>query len=203
MAVEHVEFLVEERSMEAALQVLAPRILGKVSFTVHPHQCKQDLLGKLPGRLRGYARWLPADHRIVVVVDKDSDDCRKLKRRLERMASDAGLTTRSAARGSEYRVVNRLAIEELEAWYFGDWEAVQAAYPRVPPTVPLQARYRSPDAIRGGTWEAFERILQDAGYFASGLAKIGAARTVAVHMEPDRNTSRSFQVFHTALREMV
>jgi hypothetical protein len=25
-------------------------------------------------------------------------------------------------------VVNRLAIEELEAWYFGDWEAVRAAY---------------------------------------------------------------------------
>ena len=203
MGVEHVEFLVEEPSMEAALQVLAPKILGKVSFTVHPHRCKQDLLGKLPARLRGYAKWLPASFRIVVVVDRDSDDCRRLKRRLERMAANAGLTTRSAARGSTYRVVNRLAIEELEAWYFGDWEAVREAYPKVPATVPSKAKYRNPDAIRGGTWEAFERILQDAGYFASGLAKIGAARTVALHMEPNRNTSGSFQVFHAALREMV
>jgi hypothetical protein len=203
MAVEHVEFLVEEPSMEAAIQVLAPKILGDVSFAVHPHQCKQDLLDKLPGRLRGYARWLPVDCRIVVVVDKDRDDCRKLKRCLERIASKAGLTTRSAASGSEYRVVNRLAIEELEAWYFGDWEAVRQAYPRVRATVPLQPKYGNPDAIRGGTWEAFERVLQDAGYFASGLAKIGAARTVALHMEPERNRSRSFQVFRAALRDMA
>jgi hypothetical protein len=203
MAVQHIEFLVEEPSMEAAIQVLAPKILGGVSFAVHSHQCKQDLLARLPGRLRGYASWLPTDCRIVVVVDRDHEDCRKLKRKLERIASKAGLTTRSAAPSSQYRVVNRLAIEELEAWYFGDWEAVRQAYPRVRTTVPSQPRYRNPDAIRGGTWEAFERILQDGGYFAGGLTKVGAARTVAFHMEPDRNTSRSFQVLHAALREMV
>ena len=203
MGVDHVEFLVEEPSMEAALQALAPKILGNVSFAVHPHQCKQDLLEKLPGRLLGYSRWLPEDWRILVVVDRDNEDCHRLKRRLERMASKAGLTTRSAARGSTYRVVNRLAIEELEAWYFGDWEAVQGAYPRVPATVPLQPRYHNPDGIRGGTWESFERILKDARHVQGGLRKIEAARAIAAHMDPERNTSRSFQVFHAALREMV
>ena len=78
MGVEHVEFLVEERSMEAALQVLAARMLGNVSFTVHPHRCKQDLLSKLPGRLRGYSRWVPKDWRILVVVDRDNEDCHRL-----------------------------------------------------------------------------------------------------------------------------
>jgi uncharacterized protein DUF4276 len=70
----------------------------------------------------------------------------------------------------------------------------------VPTTIPARAGYRDPDRIRGGTWEAFERILQQAGYFAGGLRKIEAARAVTRHMVPARNRSRSFQVLHDALR---
>ena len=92
-------------------------------------------------------------------------------------------------------------IEELEAWYFGDWEAVRAAYPRLKPTVPRPARYRVPDAIKGGTWEAFERIMQRHGYFETGLRKIEAARAVAARMEVDRNRSLSFVRFHEIIAE--
>ena len=120
MTVSHVEVLVEEPSMEAALRVLLRRLLGELSFEVYPYQCKDDLLAKLHDRLRGYRSWLPKDWRVVVVVDRDDDDCLALKKRMEQMAADAGLVTRSAARGGDYAVVNRLAIEELEAWYFGD-----------------------------------------------------------------------------------
>jgi hypothetical protein len=139
----------------------------------------------------------------VVVVDRDDDDCAKLKARLEKMATDAGLVTRSTSGDQPYVVVNRLAIEELEAWYFGDWEAVRACYPRVSATIPSQAKYRVPDAVAGGTWEAFERVLQKAGYFEMGLAKIEAAKTIAATMEPTRNSSRSFQVLRDALAEMA
>jgi hypothetical protein len=139
----------------------------------------------------------------VVLVDRDDDDCEELKDRLERMAREAGLRTRSSARGKPWVVVNRIAIEELEAWYFGDWEAVRAAYPRVPATIPARARYRDPDAIVGGTWEALEQVLQRAGYFEAGLAKIGAARKIGEHMVPETNRSRSFQVLRQALVEMV
>jgi len=118
------------------------------------------------------------------------------------MAADAGLATRSASRRS-YVVANRLAIEELEAWYFGDWAAVRAAYPRAPETIPARARYRAPDAIAGGTWEAFERVLQAAGYFAGGLRKIEAARAVAEHMDPSRNRSPSFAALRDALSELA
>ena len=48
MAVSHVEVLVEEPSMEAALRLLLPRLLGAVSFAVHVHQGKYDLIDKLP-----------------------------------------------------------------------------------------------------------------------------------------------------------
>ena len=65
--------------------------------------------------------------------------------------------------------------------------------------MPSQAKYRDPDAITGGTWEALERLLQKAGYFKTGLRKIEAARSIAAHMDPTRNTSQSFQVFRSAL----
>jgi hypothetical protein len=93
-------------------------------------------------------------------------------------------------------------IEELESWYFGDWEAVRGAYPRVSPTLPNSRGYRDPDAIRGGTWEALERQLQKAGYFAGGIRKIELARTLAPLMEPDRNTSHSFQVWLRTMRSL-
>lgn len=203
MSVEHVEVIVEEPSMEAALRVLLPRILRGVSSAIYQHQCKSELLARLPMRLKGYAAWLPETSRIVVLVDRDDEDCRKLKARLEQMARAAGLKTRSQASRGQYSIVNRVVIEELEAWFFGDWEAVRKAYPKVNATVPSQSKYRNPDAIKGGTWEALERILQAAGYFKTGLRKLELARTVAEHMDPARNTSRSFQAFCSALHEMT
>ena len=199
-AAQHLEFLLEEPSMETFLRELLPRVLPEgCTFNCHPFQGKQDLLRKLESRLRGYKYWLSADRRLVIVLDRDDDDCHELKMRLERAAADMDLLTRSQARGEPWQVVNRIAIEELEAWYFGDWEAVRQAYPRVAPNVPQQARYRNPDAIQGGAWEAFERILKSRGYFRTGLRKIEAARTIARHIDPARNRSRSFKVFHDAL----
>ena len=201
----HVEFLVEEPSAEAALQNLLPKILGSVaSFDIHPYQGKSDLLKKLPSRLDGYSHWLPEDWRIVVLVDADDDDCLELKAQLEQIAQDAGLATKSAAPpGQQFQVLNRLAIEELEAWFFGDVEALRAAYPRVSPTLGKRAKYRNPDAITGGTWEALERLLQRLNYFRQGLPKITVARQVSKHMDPASNRSRSFQIFRQGLLELI
>jgi hypothetical protein len=199
MSVQHVEILVEERSMEAALQLLLPKLLTNISYRIYVSQCKQDLLARLPERLKGYATWLPPEWRIIVVVDRDDDHCADLKQTLEDLADAAGLRTRATAGGENYSVINRLAIEELEAWYFGDWTAVRTAFPRVPPTIPQRAAFRDPDAITGGTWEALERVLQRAGYFQSGLRKIETARMVAQHMDPSRNSSRSFQAVRFSL----
>ncbi len=203
MIVQHIEVLVEEPSMEQALHLLLPKILSQdISFSIYPHQCKHELLQRLPERLRGYATWLPGDWRILVVIDRDDDDCIALKTGLENFTRQAGLLSRSQARNQPYSIVNRLAIEELEAWFFGDWEAVRKAYPKAPRQIPLQAKYRDPDAILGGTWEAFERVLQKVGYFKGGLRKIEAARAVAQHMNPGCNRSGSFQTLRNVLLEM-
>lgn len=204
MAASHLELLVEEPSMEAFLQALLPRLLPQgTTFAVHPFQGKPDLLGKLEARLRGYVSWLTEDCRIMVIVDRDDDDCRVLKEELESIARRAGLRTRSVSGGASWQLVSRIAIEELEAWYFGDWEAVCEAYPRVVPTIPSRRRYREPDAITGGTWEAFERVMQRYGYFMNGLAKIESARRIGTYMDSSRCRSKSFQVFRDALVEAL
>ena len=197
----HLEFLVEEPSMEAFLNVLLPRLFPDCTFRVHAFQGKTDMLDKLRNRLKGYAHWPSNYGRIVVVVDCDDDDCYKLKQQLEQTATEVGLRTRSRAGGNPWQVVSRIAIEELEAWYFGDWEAVRSAYPKVSSTVPN--RTPNPDAIKGGTWEAFERILQNGGYFKNGLRKVEAARTIAAHINPACNRSHSFVKFHYALIEAM
>lgn len=168
--VQHLEVIVEEPSTQSALQQLLPRILGPITFRIHAHQGKTDLLSMLPHRLQGYARFLRSNSRILVVVDRDDDDCTKLKARMEKAARGAGLPTRST-KPKAWTVVNRIAVEEMEAWFFGDWNAVKAAYPRVLANADAKAKYRNPDAIRGGTWEALERLLQKAGYLQPACAR--------------------------------
>ena len=107
----------------------------------------------------------------------------------------------NAAGGSGWQLVNRIAIEDLEAWYFGDWAAVLSAYPRVPAKVPRRQGFRDPDAIVGGTWEAFERVMQAHGYFKGGLLKIEAARAIGAHVDPARSSSRSFVILWDAIAE--
>jgi hypothetical protein len=196
--------MVEEPSMEAALELLLPKILGDIAFQIIRFQCKDDLLKKLPNRLDGYKKQSQLSCAIVVLVDRDDDDCIALKQQLETISFQAGLVTKTQAGiGNRFQVVNRIVIEELEAWFFGDWLAVQSAYPRVSANIPKKASYRDPDAIRGGTWESFERELKKSGYFKTGLRKLECARNIALHMEPKRNQSKSFQAFHSAISAAI
>lgn len=201
----NLEVLVEERSAEQALRVLLPRIIPGVDFEVRVFQGKPDLLKKLPDRLKGYATWIShADTCLVVLVDRDNDDCLTLKADMEQMAAAAGLLTATAAPVSRRPdLVNRIAVEELEAWFFGDISALCAAYPRVPASLGQRAKYRRPDAVLGGTSEALEHVLQEHGYHPGGIAKVAAATKIAQHMNVDVNRSRSFQVFRDGLRRLV
>ena len=201
----HIEFLLEEESAEEALKVILSKILSDdVSCEFHAFQGKQNLLKNLPARLRGYKPWIPDDWRIMVLIDEDREDCQELKAKLEGAARAAGFVTKSSAapKGS-FQVVNRVAIEELEAWFFGDTQALRNAYPKVSRHLQYQARYRDPDAITGGTYEALERLLKRLNYHREGLPKTTLAQNIAPHMEPKRNRSKSFQVFVEGLEACV
>jgi hypothetical protein len=189
----HLEVLTEEPSAEAALAILIPKIAPGVTFAIHPHQGKLDLLEQLPRKLRAYAKWVTADYRIVVLVDEDRADCIALKRKLVASAKAAGIAN---------RVLSRIAVEELEAWFFGDVPALVKAYPGVPSTLASKTSYRQADAIKGGTWEALERVLQEAGHMSGGYAKKEGAATIAAQMNVNANASPSFQAFRDGVRRI-
>lgn len=196
----HVDFLLEEASAEAALNLLLPKLLPPgCTFTCIPHQGKDDLLRRLPGRLKNYARLLPAnaDLRVVVMMDADAN-CVHRKQQLEKLVAAAGLLTKtSATAGQTFQVVTRLAVTELEAWFLGDREAIRAAYSRVH-SKHFKGMHPVADEIPDA-WETLWRVLKNANLYLAGKAKVEWATTIAPHLEPARNTSASFQYFCAGL----
>lgn len=198
----HIEFLIEEASAEIVLTEIIPRIVGdETTFKIHDFRGKSNLIKNLLNRLRGYSSIIKyqKDLRIVILIDKDNQNCQELKQALEEIAFQAGLTTPKTS--NKFQVLNRIVVEELEAWFFGDVNALREAYPKVPESLAKRRSYRIPDEIRGGTWEALERILSSAGYYEKGfMPKTEVARNIAPFMNPELNSSKSFQVFRDGLK---
>lgn len=190
--------------MEAALHNLVPKMIpANVTFSVYNLRSKSELLRKLQPRLRALHNYIRENERIVVLLDEDREDCREIKQQLENIAQSAGFNTKSQRDSvGRFVLVNRIVIEELEAWFFGDENAVVSAYPRVR-VFSAREPYRNPDAIKGGTCEALGRLLKYHGYHTGGFPKIEVARSISQFMEPNKNTSRSFQVFHNGLRAII
>jgi hypothetical protein len=156
--------LVEGPSEARMLEGLLPRLIPNHRFKVYPHQGKgrlsrdpdkrpdplqRGLLDLLPAKLRVFGSSLnPETDRVVVLVDTDEEDCVQMLERLRE-----ALESISPAPLCLFR----LAIEEVEAWYLGDWEAVKRAFPQA-----VRARYSSykPDSIIG-TWELFQKVISD------------------------------------------
>lgn len=202
----HIKFFLEEPSAEEALKHLLPKILADdVSYEFHTYEGIDKMLIELPKRLKGL-KGIPDNWRIIVLIDEDRKDCNELKEFLEKVALEADFVTKSSAAPNEnFQVVNRIAIEELEAWFFGDVEAMHAAYPRIPKSLQSKAKYRNPDAITGGTFKALECLLKQKKYYKKmdRLSKPTVAQNIAPHMVPNRNRSKSFQVFVDGLKACV
>ncbi len=77
------------------------------------------------------------------------------------------------------------------------------AYPKISSSIPKQSKYGNPDAIMGGTWEAFERVLQKHGYYKQGLSKVEIAGQLGKCMDPERNSSRSFASLRDAIADVI
>jgi hypothetical protein len=194
----HLEILLEEPSAERALQnILSSIITGEHTFRCIVFQGKKDLLKKLPSRLKAYKKWIPENYRIIVLIDRDNEDCLKLKASLDKFANEAGLVCKSASKNGKFQLLNRIAIEELESWFFGDPEAIRLAYPRIQ-RFENREKFRDPDNINN-TWETIESLLQQKGYFKTGLRKGELAYEVSLRMQPLRNRSHSFQIFWSGI----
>ncbi len=199
------ELLVEEASAEEALRHLLPGLLrGRARAKVINLGSKYTLLKVLENRLRAYRTRIDKgeDLRIVVLLDRDDDDCTLLKGRLEQAAVKAGLPSKSRPDGNgRFFVVNRIVIEELESWFIGDPEALRRAFTGLPRINPTGGIFRNPD--NGGTWEALHRFLKKHGIYRNSYPKIDAARRIAPNMRVDRNRSGSFGQFAAGIEAML
>ena len=212
----HIEVLVEDASGSRLLEHLLPKLIGPSgephSWRIHPYKGigripkglrprggaeKRILLDQLPRVLRGYGKTHGVDA-VLVVVDVDAQDCIAFLHELQGVAA-------SCAPG--LRVLFRLAIEEVEAWYFGDRHALLTAYPRGR-RFPLDTYEQ--DSICG-TWETLADAIHDggaetlrrAGWPLVGEVKHEWADKIGPLMEIERNTSPSFRKLRDGLRRLT
>lgn len=212
----HIELLVEDSSGETLLQVLLPQLLGPQSephtWRLHAYKgigripqglvtkadpAKRILLDQLPKLLRGYGK-TPKIDAVVVVLDTDKRDC---------AAFLAELKAAADACNPVPNTLFRLAIEELEAWYFGDQDALLAAYPRAKRDV--LGKYVQDSAC--DTWELLadavhsggSAAIKKAGWPLPGQVKHEWAEKIGPLMNPGRNISPSFGKLRDGLRRLV
>ncbi|WP_438038684.1 DUF4276 family protein [Sorangium sp. So ce128] len=198
-------FLVEGTSEVKFLEGLLPRLIPNHKFAVYPHQGKGKLpndpqqppdpkhrgvLDLLPATLRAWGKSLsPETDRVVLLVDLDNDNCTWLLQEL----SDVLAAIEPAP-----ICLFRLAVEEVEAWYLGDWAALKRAFPKAKRM--LWSNYEQ-DAICG-TWEVLQQIIQDpVDRKTSWAEKMGVE--LEIYEAGGVNRSVSFQKFCSGVRRLA
>jgi hypothetical protein len=215
----HFEILVEDQSGKKALDILIPKIVGGThTFVVHPYRgigripknmkdadnaSKRILLQNLPKLLRGYGRTFagyPGNYRAAVILVCDLDNnCLKTFRQ-----SLIGVLKRCSPKPKARFCI---AIEEGEAWFLGDLNAVTSAYPKAKMTI-LNSYVN--DSICG-TWEKLAdavylggaQALCAKGWQAVGAEKSKWAETIAPKMDITNNNSPSFCYFRGKLSDLA
>jgi len=216
----HFEILVEGQAELTALSILMNRFLGEYdrphTWKIHKHRGigqipdnpvakankhDQTLLHNLPSKLRAYGDERRDDVVVVVLVDLDDrPDCVSFKSDLVQLLDYCD---------QQPKTLFRIAIEELEAWFFGDQNAIKQAYP--------DARQQELDSYtqdsQCGTWEK----LAEATY-PGGLTKLGRygkrsvrileqkriwAKEICPLLDVQTNQSPSFQAFRDGIRGMA
>ncbi len=214
----HFEVLVEGQSERTALEPLLSSILGGYgnphTWRIHKHRGVGELpadpasrpdpknptlLHNLPSKLRAYGKSLGDDEAVIVLVDLDDrPDCLAFKQEMKALLALCYPVPQCKI---------RIAIEELEAWYFGDRPALTAAYPQADETV-LAAYVQDSQC---NTWETLADAIYPGGRLA--LKTKGSiqcleqkrlwARDICPHMDVDANQSPSFTSFRDAIRVLA
>ena len=212
----HIEILVEDSSGVKLLQVLLPLLLGPQgephTWRLHAYKgigripqdlvtkadpAKRILLDQLPKLLRGYGR-TPGIDAVLVVLDTGKRDCTAFLAELK-VAADAC--------NPVPKTLFRLAVEEIEAWYLGDQDALLAAYPRAKRDV--LRKYIQDSAC--DTWELLAdaihpggaAAIKKAGWPLPGQVKHEWAERIGPKMDIERNLSASFGKLRDGLRRLI
>jgi len=209
----HFEFLTEDRSSGKAMEILIPKLLrDKITYNIHTYKGigripkglrpksdarKRVLLDQLPKILRGYGK---NPHAGTIVIICDLDD----KNKLRFLSELQGVLDTCHPKP---KTLFCLAIEEFEAWYLGDLNAVRKAYPKAKNNI-LNS-YKNDDVC--GTWELLadavykggHKMLLKKGWQAVGEQKSIWAKKISPHMNVDDNYSPSFRDMRAQLLSVV
>lgn len=161
------------------------------------------MLDCLPKLLKGYGKTFsdyPENYPAAVILICDLDG-----KCLVEFKKELNLILNSCNPKPETRFC--IAIEEGEAWFFGDIPAIKKAYPKAKDAV--LTSYVN-DSICG-TWEKLAdaiypggaHVLNKKGWQAIGSEKSIWAQKIAPHMSIDTNNSPSFCYFRDKTRELT
>lgn len=212
----HFEILVEGQSDVTALSSgILQGILGTYNephtWKIHKHQGigvknptplappnikDRTLLHNLPSKLRAYGNSLSANEVVVVLFDLDNKNPIETLQELNDLLE---LCTPPP------QTIFCFAIEEMEAWFLGDPDAIIKAFPNA--RVDLLEKYE-PDSICG-TWELLADIVHPGGakeLLSQGKRSIEIlehkknwAKKIPPFMNKDVNSSPSFIKFRASL----
>ena len=217
----HFKVLVEDISGKKALDILIPKIIdinsGQNTFEVHSYRgigqipknitsvvdaSKRQLLNLLPGLLKGHGKTFEGygnNYPIVlfIVVDLDNKCLADFKQELLDILNTCNP-----------KPLTRFcfSIEEGEAWFLGDINAIQTAYPAAKNRI--LSNYVN-DSICG-TWELLadalyaggHQALKDEGWMRAGEEKSNWAKNISPYMDVQNNKSPSFCYFRDKLQEL-
>ncbi|MBF0295967.1 MAG: DUF4276 family protein [Magnetococcales bacterium] len=209
----HFEILVEGQCDLTTLSILLPKIIGPYAephtwkihkhrgigkFPDHPEQLPnpkdQTLLHNLPSRLKAYGKEQRDDFVVIVLVDLDDrPDCRAFKQEMLNLLEYCP---------AKPVCLFRIAIEEIEAWFLGDRQALTTTYP----SLDLTGLTNYQQDSQGGTWEKLAQAIKPSLRTRKKRdpevlqAKQQWAKEITPNMDVERNTSPSFRCFRDGLR---
>ncbi len=178
-------FFLEEPSAGEMLKGLLPRMLpDNFYFRCVIFEGKQDLEKQLERKLRA---WQMPDTRFIVLRDKDSGDCRKIKEHLANICHKAGKPD----------TLIRIACHELESWYLGNLQAVDQGLQINGLSAKQNKRsFREPDRLANPS-----QVLNN---LTKGLyQKVSGSRNIGPFLSLEQNCSHSFNVFLAGVRRTV
>lgn len=183
-----VHILVEGSSELIFFNGWLKKLRSTQNFRVHPHQGKGSLptnVAKANNKLRGLLDLLPFtldafaqtldshSDGVLILVDADDDDPVELAGNILNLVRQCAPLL---------RVEISVATEEMEAFYLGDLNAIERAYPEADMDM---ARKYVPDSICG-TWEKFGEVIDD-----GGGNKVAWAEKMGVYVTTNAARSRS------------
>lgn len=215
------EILVEGKSDKYTVGNIIEKIVGKYDYPhtwkiIHhrgkgilpndlnglPDKRNRTLLHNLPSKLRAYNKTKDKNLVIIILFDLDDNtDCVKIKQEIVDIVDQCC---------PDVKCLIRIAIEELEAWFMGDQQAIKNAYPNAK----IDKINSYVQDSQCGTWELLgdiidsqkvRKIIKESGKGSQRLCELKCewAKNISQKMDVENNKSPSYKQFRDGLRRYI